>query len=153
MALVISGYTVVQHKLVQRPYGATCQFTVIDSKGNYIDEEIKVTSMVISDSDLGTIVSAWLARRASLIAYEASLINTFHLLSPEIFQIVVWVVQQIRTNPGATLAQAQAAWTTKWGNSIFSCNNFIAYVQNSVPGVTWADFKTFVINNKFRGID
>ncbi len=53
----IPGYTYITHKLIQRPWGPECRFTVQDSDGQFIDEVIPVQSMEVTEEELSVLIS------------------------------------------------------------------------------------------------
>ena len=63
------------------------------------------------------------------------------------------LITRIREFPSATLTQAQTYIAGRYPNSIINFDNLYAYYQQLLGGVTWAQFKTWVINHKFSGID
>jgi hypothetical protein len=62
MALEIEGYTYVAHKLINRPWGPECRFTVARPDGSHINEVIPISSMSIADNDLVDLIVTRLAR-------------------------------------------------------------------------------------------
>ncbi len=63
------------------------------------------------------------------------------------------IVLRIRAVPGATLAQAQTYIAGEYPDSMFVFAELYAIWRNMIGVTTWADFKTWVIDHKFRGID
>lgn len=62
MALIIPGYTYIQHKLKLRPWGPECQFTVARPDGTHINEVIAVPSTKIEEKELEGLISSALVR-------------------------------------------------------------------------------------------
>jgi hypothetical protein len=85
--------------------------------------------------------------------YEAVRLKVFDDMGPEIKEAVFWLIRKIRENPNATYAQGETAWNAAWGDSLFTFAKLTAYVQRMAGGITWNQFKTYVINHKFEGID
>jgi hypothetical protein len=63
------------------------------------------------------------------------------------------IVVQIRAAPAVTLAQAQTYIDNNYPNSIVNFDKLYAFYLNQLNLSTWAEFKTFVINHKFREVD
>jgi len=85
--------------------------------------------------------------------YEASRSVVFDAVGPEVKEALFWLITKIRENPAATYAQAETAWNTTWANSLFTFAKLTAYVQRMAGGITWNQFKIYVINRNFQGID
>ncbi len=63
------------------------------------------------------------------------------------------IVLRIRQFPGATAQQAKDYIAVEYPNSPFNFDEFYGIWIGMVNVSTWADFKTWVIDRKFRGID
>ncbi len=63
------------------------------------------------------------------------------------------IILHIRQFPGATAQQAKDYIATKYSNSMFDFDKLYAIWIGMINVSTWAQFKTWVINYKFRGID
>ena len=151
--MIIAGYTYVTHKLISRPWGPECRYTFRRPDGTLIDDTVDVGSMDISDADLIDKVTARLAQLKVISDFRALLCHDFDDAGPEIKEALRWLVVKIRANPNATLTQATTTWNAEWANSLFSFANLVTYFQNRLQGVTWAQFKTYVIDHKFEGVD
>ena len=150
----IEGYTYIAHKLIERPWGPECRFTVARlTDKSHINEVIAIPSVSVSQPDLIALVSARLAQMKAAEDYEALFSNVFDACGTEVKEALRWLVIKIRQNPNATAAQAETAWNAEFAVSLFTFTKLAEYVQNLAGGITWAQFKTFVINRKFRGID
>jgi len=53
----IPGYTYIAHKLVLRPWGAECRFTVKEGDNPDINEAITIPGMDIKEKDLVSLIS------------------------------------------------------------------------------------------------
>ena len=62
-------------------------------------------------------------------------------------------VKQIRANPTATKQQAINYINAKYANSLVNVEKLLTWYANFLNLATWDEFKTFVINHKFEGID
>lgn len=149
----IPGYTYITHKLIQRPWGPECRFTVSDPAGVHVNEVVAIPSMEATEVSLVEIISARLARMKAIGDREATFSKAFDNCGPELKQAIFWMVRKIRANPTATLAQATTAWNAEWADSLFTFDKLVAFVQREAGNVTWAQFRTYVINHNFRGID
>ena len=63
------------------------------------------------------------------------------------------VVLRIRAYPAATAQQASDYIATEYPNSPFDFNRLYGIWSNIVGTSSWADFKTWVIDHKFREYD
>jgi hypothetical protein len=74
---------------------------------------------------------------------------------PDHLQYVLkWIVTKIRNTPAATYAQAETAWNNEMAEELFDFDKLITYLQNLVgESVTWDQFKSYLINKNFDGID
>lgn len=63
------------------------------------------------------------------------------------------IILRIRTVPGATLVQAQTYIAGRYPDSMFDFAELYAIWRGMIGVTTWADFKTWVIDHKFRSID
>lgn len=85
--------------------------------------------------------------------YEAVRSRVFDDLGLEVKEVLFWLIRKIRENPNATYAQAETVWNATWADSLFTFAKLTAHVQRLAGGVTWNQFKTYVINRKFEGVD
>ena len=149
----IPGYTYLTHKIIPRPWGIECRFTMARADGTHINDIVMVPSADISDSDLTALVAAYLGRLEAKEAREALFSHVFDNAGTEVKEAIGWLIKNIRQYPNATLAQAETAWNNAWADSLFTFSKLVNHVQRVAGGVTWANFKTYVINHLFEGID
>lgn len=72
MALTIPDYTYIAHKLINRPWGPECRFTVARPDGSHINEVIPIKSMKIEEKELVEHITARLKQiEASIVAMAA----------------------------------------------------------------------------------
>ena len=93
---------------------------------------------------------------AQIAAYkerEAKFDKRFDNLGTEVKEALFWLIRKIRQYPNATYAQAETAWNAEWADSLSTFAKLAAHVQKLAGGVTWANFKTYVINHEFEGLD
>jgi len=147
----IEGY--IQHKLIQRPWGATCQCTFARPNGTHINAVMKIPSMDVTNQDLIDIVTAYLARKKDREDLAATYSHVLDDAGPEIKEAVFWLIAKIRQYPAATLAQAETQWDLVRSDSIFSFDRFVDHILRIVGDITWDQFKTYVINHRFEGLD
>jgi len=57
----IPGYTYVTHKLIDRPWGPECRYTVRDADGKLLDDVAAIPAMSVTEDALVDIISARLA--------------------------------------------------------------------------------------------
>lgn len=76
MALSIPGYTYIQHKTIQRPWGPECQFTVADVNGNHINETVAIPSVDSLPAVLEPIIAD---RIAQVVRVEAEPTETIYI--------------------------------------------------------------------------
>lgn len=55
----IDGYTYIAHKLINRPWGPECRFTVARIDGSHINEVIGIASMDIAENDLAVLIKTY----------------------------------------------------------------------------------------------
>ncbi len=71
----------------------------------------------------------------------------------EVREALHWLVRKIRQYPNATYAQAEAAWNAEFADRLFTFAKLTEYVQQRIaPNITWAQFKTYVINHHFEEV-
>ncbi len=154
MALVIEGYIYITHKLISRPWGPECRFTVARSTGAHINEVIPIKDIVISDFDLQIVISNRLAQIKYIEDYESKRCHFFDDLGIEVREALNWLIRNIRQYPNATYAQAETRWNAEFAESLFTFAKLTVFIQNRIErNITWANFKTYVINHHFEGID
>lgn len=152
--MIIPGYTYITHKLIQRPWGPECRFTIADLSGNHINDVITIKGMDITEADLVFAISNRLAIIKEARDYEALVCHYFDGIGIEVREALYWLVRKIRQYPAATYAQAEAAWNAEYADSLFTFAKLAAFVQNIIaPNITWAQFKTYVINHHFEGLN
>lgn len=59
--IVIDGYKYITHKLINRPWGPECRYTVAKADGSHINDVVVIPSMKIEEKELTEIVAARLA--------------------------------------------------------------------------------------------
>ncbi len=65
-----------------------------------------------------------------------------------------FLVQKIREYPDATLNQARNFWDANMSEQLFDFDKLVTYFRNLAgSNITWNQFKTYVINKKFEGMD
>lgn len=160
MALTIPDYTYITHKLVQRPWGPTLRFTVGRSDGPDINEVLPISSMQATDSELVTVISAYLAKWREMEQMErdaqereANTCRDFDNSGEEVRKALHWLVRKIRQYPNATVTQAEAQWNNEWADSLFTWDKLVTFMRRKVGGLKWGEFKTYVIEHRFVGID
>lgn len=153
MALAIEGYTYIAHKLIQRPWGPECRFAFADTNGEHINGVVAIPSMETTNQQLIAIVTPFLTQYKAARGREARIIRIFDDLGPEIKEAIFWLIRNVRRYPNATYAQAETAWNAEWADSLFTFAKLATFVQKRVRDVTWANFKTYVINHEFEGLD
>ena len=149
----IEGYTYITHKLIDRPWYPECRCTFARLDGSHINEVIRIPGMDISNEDLTTLVSARLAKLKASEEREANFCRIIDGWGPELKEALLWLVCKIRQYPNATLAQAETAWNAEWSDSLFEFDRLVTYVRSQFGGLTWDQFKTYVINRYFEEID
>lgn len=153
MAFEIAGYTYVAHRVVPRDWGPICQFCFARDDGSHINGVVSVPSLDVSNQDLQALVGiylSWLKAREDL---EATYSHVFDDAGPKVKEALFWLVTKIRQYPQATAAQAETQWDLVWAEGLFDFDRFVAHVQRIAGDVTWDQFKTYVINKKFEGLD
>jgi len=98
-----------------------------------------------------------LANKKARLELAWSELNRFDLGedSREILRsMIIW----IRNNPTATVTQGCVAYNTAYPDALWSCTQFLFRLRRAIEnhfGVTptWEQFKTYVIDNVFEGID
>ncbi len=153
--MIIPGYEYITHKLIQRPWGAECRFTVARiTDGSHINDVIGVDNVNISEADLITKISVRLAKIKETEDYEAMVCHYFDGIGHEVREALHWLIRKIRQYPNATYAQAETAWNTEFADSLFTFAKLTTYVQRRISStITWSGFKTYVINHHFEGLD
>lgn len=119
------------------------------------------TFRILVFEDFAQLISDGPARVAKIktrLELHYSPLNSFDIgkNSREIMRtLIIW----IRNNPNATIGEAITAYDNAYPNAIWKGASFFIETQqwiieyNDVETVTWAQFKTYVINNVFAGVD
>jgi len=69
-------------------------------------------------------------------------------------EVLIELIKAVRNNNDITLVQLEAGFNNKYPDSIFSFNRFVKFLRKKIGGeVTFAQFKTYVINKKFREVE
>ena len=63
------------------------------------------------------------------------------------------IIEEIRENPNVTLTQAQTWVNNNYPNSIINFNKLYGWYLGFLKLSTWNEFKEFVINHKFQGVN
>jgi len=148
----IPGYTYLTHKIIFRPWGIECRFTV-GRDGQHFNDIVMLETGNENETVIADAIVKRLVPVIAAIQRESIRCKEFDNVGPELKEALFWLVQQIRKYPNATLAQAQTAWDSAWADSLFTFGKLAVYVQQQVGGVTWNGFKTYVIDHVFEGID
>jgi hypothetical protein len=149
----IAGYIYVTHKLINRPWGPECRFTVRRPDGTLIDDVVNISSMDISNANLVDVVTNHLSILKGIKDREALVCHLFDDAGIEVKEALRWLVRKVREFPNATYAQAEIVWNAEWSNSLFTFAKLTVFLQKRVGDVTWAQFKTYVIDHRFEGVD
>jgi len=150
----IAGYTYIAHTVANRDWGPICQFTVArPDDGSHVNAQITIPSLSMTTQELIPFVETYLVALTAYEADQALYSHVFDHVGEEIKEALFWLIEKIRQFPGATLAQAETQWNTQWADSIFDFDRFVMHVRRLADDVTWDQFKTFVINRKFEGLD
>lgn len=153
MALEIAGYTYVAHRIVPRDWGPICNFCFARSDGTHINGVVSVPFLDVSNQDLLTLVTIyldWLKAREDL---EATYSHVFDDAGSEVKEALFWLIAKIRQYPAVTIVQAETQWNLAWSDSLFDFDRFVSHVQRIAGDVTWDQFKNYIINKRFEGLD
>ena len=98
-----------------------------------------------------------LANKKARLELAWSELNRFDL-GEDSRDILISMIKWIRNNPTATIAQGCTAYNTAYPDALWSCEQFLLRLRRAIEkafGVTptWEQFKTYVINNVFEGVD
>jgi hypothetical protein len=137
---------------VRRPWGYEVSIDVLDG-ASILESFNPYFPHPPSDEEITAIMASIKTRLQERIDYEAVRSDIFDDLGLEIKEAVWWLIKKIRDNPNATYAQAETVWNNEWADSLFTWAKITAYVQKKAGNVTWNQFKTYVINHKFVGVD
>jgi hypothetical protein len=139
-------------KKILRPWGWEARVEVLN--GTVVLEGL--TPTFDHDPTTAEIDSAMVEikdRMQARLDYRAVQSEIFDNMGPEIKEAVFWLIRKIRENPNATYAQAETVWNATWADSLFTFAKLTAHVQGLAGGITWNQFKTYVIGKKFEGVD
>ena len=148
----IPGYEYITHELINRSWGPEVRFTVKDGN-DFIDDVVSIKNINITEEEIIEYISGYLATRKIYTDRIKLTCKFFDDIGPEVKQALFWVIRKIRQYPNATLLQAQNAWNSEWADSIFTFDKLVIYFRTRVGNITWDEFKTYVINHIFEGID
>ena len=93
------------------------------------------------------------ARLAEKEAIEAIRARVFDDLGPDILEALTWLITNIRKYPAATVTQAKTQWNATWSDSLFDFDRLATWMQKRAGNITWAQFKTYVIEHHFDFVD
>lgn len=147
------------HSLVEiRQYldGWLSKVDITDDQSGRMWHERFNTPSYPTDGELDALVNGAKTRIQKELEYEA---NDMNLPADEeraleyLRNIKRDTILQIRQYPGVTLAQAQAYVDANYPNSIINFDRLYQFYLNLLNLSTWDEFKTYLINHKFGGID
>lgn len=139
-------------KKILRPWGWEARIEVLN--GSIVLEGVTPTfKNEPTTEEIDSVMIEIKARMQARLDYEAVVSRVFDNVGPEVKEALFWLIKKIRLNPNATYAQAETAWNAEWADSLFTFAKITTYVQRMAGGLTWNQFKTYVINRKFEGID
>lgn len=148
----IEGYTYITHKIAPRKWGDVCRFTFAKPDGELINGVVSVPENVTNE-ELISLISTYLAQLKAREDDEALYSHVFDDAGQEVKEALFWLIEKIRQYPSATLEQAETQWDLVWSESIFDFDRLVAHIRKIAGDVTWDQFKTYVINKKFEGLD
>lgn len=153
MAIEIAGYTYVAHSIVPRDWGPICLFCFAREDGSHINGVVSVPSLDVSNQDLKALVEVYLAQLKAREDLEASYSHVLDDVGPEVKEALFWIIAKVREYPNVSLAVAETQWNIVWSDSIFDFQRLVAHIRRLAGDVTWDQFKTYVINRRFEGLD
>ena len=146
-------YNITRIKSIQRPWGLECRFTAISPGDPDLNEVVLIRDGETALQSAERRLAVLIARLDAEAAVESVRSRIFDELGPEIKEAITWLIVQIRKYPSATVAQAETQWNATWADSLFTFTKLATWVQARTGGVTWNQFKTYVINHHFNFID
>lgn len=129
---------------------------IVDSVTGRIFHHRFNTSSEPSSGELDTLIAAAKLGDQAELDYDA---NSMNLTRDEeraieyLRNIKRDIIIQIRAFPGVTLAQAQSYVDTNYPNSIVNFTRLYQFYLNLLNLSTWDEFKTWIIDHKFREVD
>lgn len=129
---------------------------IVDSVTGRIFHHRFNTSSEPSSGELGILIAAAKLGDQAMLDYDA---NDMNLTRDEekaieyLRNIKRDIITQIRAHPAVTLVQAQAYVDTNYPDSIINFSRLYQFYLNLLNLSTWDEFKTWVINHKFREVD
>lgn len=106
-----------------------------------------------SESDISSAMSSIVNNFQARRDRESLTCRVFDDVGPELREALFWLISKIRQYPNATYAQAETQWNNEWSYSLFTFEKLATHVQKRAGNVTWAQFKTYVINHLFEVLD
>jgi hypothetical protein len=96
-------------------------------------------------------------RKTANLNLKRSPLNQFDL-GEDSKEILLLLIQAIRANPNLTVAQAINWYDTNYPNALYRGTQLLLKMREWIESEfgatpTWAQFKTYVINNLFVGLD
>ena len=102
-------------------------------------------------------VTAKISELSNGIEFNANPLNYYELTGADVKPILQDMVRYIRNHPDCTFAQLKNAAETAYPNALWNIEQLIqhikAYLEKHIGTITFDQFKTYVIEHKFRGID
>jgi hypothetical protein len=139
-------------KRITRPWGYEVRVDVLDGS-TVLEGFTPYFPHEPSDEEVTAAMAPIKSLMQARLDYEAVRSVIFDNLGPEIKEALWWLIRKIRQNPNATYAQAETVWNNEWADSLFTFAKLTAYVQRLAGNITWNQFKTYVIEHKFEGVD
>jgi len=69
-------------------------------------------------------------------------------------EVLIELIKAVRNNNDITLAQLEVGFNNKYPDSVFSFDRFVEFLRKKIgEEVTFVQFKSYVINKKFREVD
>lgn len=110
-----------------------------------------------SESEITNEGPARFANKSNRLELKWSDLNRFDI-GEESTEILKALIVQIRNYPNATISQAVTWYDTNYPDALWKGTEFFKRAQNFIEkqlgmSPTWDQFKTYVINNVFQGVD
>ena len=161
MATIVTITTCTQFGEVQRPWGYEVRFNCTDSQGN--THGICITwpgrTTAPSQKEIDVRKAERIAQLEANLTFLANLAERLHVdfsteLLIDFWESLIEVVKIVRGNPDITYGNLTTAWEAARPDSLFNFVNYSQFLkERAFPGMTFSEFKSYVVNKQFRQID
>ncbi len=140
----------------QRPWGFEVREVVWEGSDHIETFTISWRNQfrIPTEANIANRIAQRLQKIQERLIWNINRADKFDGLDDSIKESLIWLVKKIRANPNATVTQARTVWDTEMSDELFDFDKLATRLRRFVGvSTTWNQFKTYVINKKFEGVD